>query len=248
LSLLSYSRSLNRKLVIEQKQKLYLEQQVRDKTESFKLQNVELAQANSQLEKAAITDKITGVKSRRYLDIYIEQTSQLMNQIHQNLLPVQRSILPRLYVLMVQVSELKEVSNSQLVNLTDLLLYSRNTNDLVIRWSDDTFAVIGYEKDNNANELAGRLANRFDSVFEADISINMAYSFYPFNTDAPLEFSWDQISVLIEQGLAFSAQSQDVAWIGLCSPKNSAVNYLSMVQHKDLAQLKESINVKVGRC
>ena len=45
------------------------------------------------------------------------------------------------------------ISNSQLINVTDLLLYSRNNDDLVIRWSHDTFAVIGYEKANNANEL-----------------------------------------------------------------------------------------------
>ena len=246
LLLLIYSRFLNRKLVIEQQQKIYLEQQVQEKTEKFKSKNLELAHANKQLEKAAIVDKVTGVKSRRYLDIYIEQTSQLMNQMYQNLLPVQRDMLPRLYILMVQVSDSPAVSNSQLINLTDLLLYTRNNDDLVIRWSEDTFAIIGYEKDNNASELASRLSGRFTGVLGNEIAINMAYAFYPFSRENPLDLNWDQISVLIEQALGFANDDQQLSWLGLCGPKSPSFEYLTMMQQKNLACLKEHVDVKSG--
>lgn len=244
--LLVYSRLLNRKLVIEQQQKLYLEQQVREKTDKFKSQNLELEQANKQLEKATIVDKVTGVKSRRYLDIYIEQTSQLMNQMHQNLLPVQREMLPRLYILMVQVSDYSASSNSQLINLTDLLLYTRNKDDLVVRWSDDTFAIIGYEKDNNASELALRLSGRFSGVVGGETAMNMAYAFYPFNRENPLGLNWDQISVLVEQALGFTQQDEQLAWLGLCGPKSTTFDYLTLMQQKSLSSLKEHVNVKSG--
>ncbi len=244
--LLVYSRFLNRKLVIEQQQKLHLEQQVQEKTDKFKSQNLELAQANKQLEKAAIIDKVTGVKSRRYLDIYIEQTSQLMNQMHQSLLPVQREMLPRLYILMVQVSDYSASSNSQLINLTDLLLYTRNKDDLVVRWSDDTFAIIGYEKDNNASELASRLSGRFSGVVGGETAMNMAYAFYPFNHENTLGLSWDQISVLVEQALGFTQQDEQLAWLGLCGPKSTTFDYLTLMQQKSLSSLKEHVNVKSG--
>ena len=244
--LLVYSRLLNRKLVIEQQQKLYLEQQVREKTDKFKSQNLELEQANKQLEKATIVDKVTGVKSRRYLDIYIEQTSQLMNQMHQSLLPVQREMLPRLYILMVQVSDYSASSNSQLINLTDLLLYTRNKDDLVVRWSDDTFAIIGYEKDNNASELASRLSGRFSGVVGGETAMNMAYAFYPFNRENPLGLNWDQISVLVEQALGFTQQDEQLAWLGLCGPKSTTFDYLTLMQQKSLSSLKEHVNVKSG--
>ncbi len=246
LSLLFYSRLLNRKLVIEQQQKLYLEQQVHEKTEKFKSKNLELAQANKQLEKAAIVDKVTGVKSRRYLDIYIEQTSQLMNQMHQNLLPVQRDMLPRLYILMVQLKSYSEISNSQLINITDLLLYSRNNDDLVIRWSHDTFAVIGYEKGNNANELAARLAARLKSEIDDSTSMNMAYSFFPFSRENPLDLTWDQISVLIEQALTFTDTDPQLAWLGLCGPKSARFDYLQLMQKRSLVNLKEQVITKSG--
>ncbi|WP_233144086.1 two-component regulator propeller domain-containing protein [Colwellia chukchiensis] len=245
-TILIYSRFLNRKLILEQQQKLYLAQQVKEKTDKFKTQNLALAQANKQLEKAAIVDKVTGVKSRRYLDIYIEQTSQLMKQMHQNLLPVQRDLLPRLYILMVKVSDFAEFSDSQLINLTDLLLYTRNSDDLVIRWSDDTFAIIGYEKDNNASELATRLATRFAGLVTDLKTINMAYAYFPFSRDNPLGLNWDQISVLIEQALAFAEQDPQLAWLGLCGPKSTSFDYLALMQANSLSSVKAQLVVKSG--
>ncbi|MFB0999513.1 MAG: diguanylate cyclase, partial [Colwellia sp.] len=178
------------------------------------------------------------------LDIYIEQTSQLMNQIHQNILPVQRSTLPRLYVLMVQVSDLTSVNNSQLINITDLLLFSRNTDDLVVRWSDDTFAVIGYEKDNNASELASRLATKFEKQFDKIITMNIAYSFYPFNREQPMDISWDQVSVMIELGLKLVSEDNAMAWLGLCEPKIQPFSYLDVIQTTNLAGLKHNVQIK----
>lgn len=245
LLLLFYSRVLNRKLAIEQQQKQELECQVQEKTQKFRTQNIELAQANKQLEAAATIDKLTGVKSRRYLDIYIEQTSQLMNQMHQNLPTVQRNTLPRLYILMIQISDLVKVTDSQIVNLSDLLLYTRNNDDLVVRWSENTFAVIGYENDNNANELVSRLSRRFNDIID-NASIALAYSYYPFSRENPLELTWDQISVLLEQSLTFVLDSKELAWLGLCGPKETHTDYLYLIQNRTLSTLKEQVIVKSG--
>ncbi|KGJ86879.1 ligand-binding sensor domain-containing protein [Colwellia psychrerythraea] len=245
LLLLTYSRLLNRKLLIEQQQKASLKQQVRDKTQEFHLKNVELEQANQQLEDAATIDKVTGVKSRRYLDIYIEQASQLMSQIHENILPVQRSLLPRLYLVMIKLDNIKQVTNSQLVNLTDLLLYSRNNEDLVIRWADDTFVIIGYEKDDNTRELVTRLTGRFAQVLDHNIKADMSYSFYPFNYEQPMALSWDQVSVITEHALKV-ARDNNINWLGLYSPKVQPFNYLDVIQQNDISELSQLVKIKQG--
>lgn len=243
--LLTYSRFLNRKLLIEQQQKANLKQQVRDKTQEFHLKNVELEQANQQLEDAATVDKVTGVKSRRYLDIYIEQASQLMSQIHDNILPVQRSLLPRLYLVMIKLDNIKQVTNSQLVNLTDLLLYSRNNEDLVIRWADDTFVIIGYEKDDNTRELVTRLTDRFAQVLGDNIKADMSYSFYPFNYEQPMALSWDQVSVITEHALKI-ARDNSMNWLGLYSPKVQPFDYLDVIQQDDIGELSQLVKIKQG--
>ncbi|QOL25956.1 diguanylate cyclase [Thalassotalea sp. LPB0316] len=242
--LLSYSRFLNRKLLIEQEQKAYLKQQVQEKTQEFMSKNVELEQANQLLEEAATTDKVTGVKSRRYLDIYIEQATQLMSQIHENLLPVQRHLLPRLYLLMVKVSG-ESVSNSQLVNLSDFLLYSRNNDDLVIRWSEDAFVIIGFEKENNARELAERLTTRCEQAIGKNLKADVAFSFYPFNFEQPMALSWDHVSAMTEHALVLS-QKENGAWLGLYSPKVQPFNYLDVIQQPSIAELANVVNLKQG--
>lgn len=241
--LLAYSRFLNRKLLIEQQQKVYLKQQVQEKTQEFHLKNIELEQANLQLEDAATIDKVTGVKSRRYLDIYIEQASQLMTQIHENILPVQRNVLPRLYLVMIKIENVSNVSNSQLINLTDLLMYSRNSDDLIIRWAQDVFAVIGYEKDDNARELAKRLSTRFPQVLGQDTKTKLAYSFYPFNFEQPMALSWDQVSVLTEHALKIASNNK-LEWVGLYAPKNQPFNYLEVIQNSNLDELHQLVKLK----
>lgn len=244
LALLGYSRIVNRKLQIEQQQKTDLKQQVKEQTKEFQLKNVELENANKQLENAATTDKLTGVRSRRYLDIYIEQATQLMSQIHVNLLPVQRNILPRLYFLMVRISDVNNISKSQLVNLTDLLLYSRNDDDLVIRWSEDTFGVIGYEKDDNARELATRLVGRCKQIFEDNVNVDMAYCFYPFNFEQPMALSWDQVSVLTEFGLNRVRDEQHLDWLGLYAPIEQPFDYLEALKLKNLDELSQYVKIR----
>jgi len=245
LLLLTYSRFLNRKLLIEQQQKENLRLQVKEKTQEFHLKNVELEQANQQLEDAATVDKITGVKSRRYLDIYIEQATQLMSQIHENILPVQRSLLPRLYLVMIKLDNIEKVTNSQLVNMTDLLLYSRNNDDLVIRWADDSFVIIGYEKDDNTRELVTRLTDRFAQVLGHSIKADMAYSFYPFNFEQPMALSWDQVSVITEHALNL-ARNNNMSWLGLYAPKVQPFNYLDVIQQQDIDELSKLVKLKQG--
>lgn len=248
ISLLSYSRFLNRKLLVEQQQKEYLKQQVKEKTQEFMSKNVELEQANQLLEDAATIDKVTGVKSRRYLDIYIEQATQLMSQIHENLLPVQRHILPRLYLLMVKVSSKSsdsEITNSQLVNLSDFLLYSRHNDDLVIRWADDTFVIIGFEKENNARELAERLTIRCEQVIGKELRADVAFSFYPFNFEQPMALSWDQVSAMTEHALVLSNKEQS-QWLGLYGPKVQPFNYLDVIKQDSTKELFNIVSVKQG--
>lgn len=243
--LLIYSRFLNRKLVIEQQQQIHLKQQIEEKTKDYFQKNIELKQANKQLENAATVDKVTGVKSRRYLDIYIEQASQLMSQIHENILPVQRNILPRLYLMMVKIEGISQVTNSQLIDLTDLLLYSSNKDDLIIRWSEDVFAVIGYEKDDNVRELASRLVKRFPQVFGDTAKTGMAYAFYPFNFEQPMALSWDQVSVITEHALKV-ARNNNMDWLGVYAPKVQPFSYLDVIQQENVGELSKLVKLKNG--
>jgi hypothetical protein len=127
-----------------------------------------------------------------------------------------------------------------------LLLYSRNNDDLVIRWSDDTFAVIGYEKEKNARELANRLSNRFGDIFDQSTRVDMAYSFYPFNFEQPMALSWDQVSVITELALKLVGENDDLQWLGLHAPKVQPFEYLEALKMTDLPSLNQLVATKQG--
>ena len=243
-ALLAYSRSVSRKLIAEQQQRISLKQQVLEKTQDFQQKNVELERANELLEKAATVDKLTGVKSRRYLDIYIEQASRLMAQIHQNIASVDKYTLPRLYIMMVSVADTDSATNTQLLNLTDILLYSRNDDDLVIRWSDNTFAIIGYEKEDNARQLAINLNNRIPQAFEAADKVKMAYTFYPFNREQPMELSWDSVSVIAEFALGLVKSDANTNWLGIYQPVVQPFNYNELIQIGSITDLHQLVKAK----
>ena len=169
-----------------------------------------------------------------------------MMQIHQNIQPIQRNVLPRLYILMIKITSKTTIIDSQLIALSEVLLYCRNQDDIVIRWSNDTFAIVGYEKDDNVRELTQRIITRLQESFKDIINSNIAYSFYPFDREQPMKLSWDQISVMVEQSLNLLGNNKSYQWIGLYQPKEQPFNYLDFLQIKTITELEKLILIKQG--
>ncbi|WP_343229206.1 two-component regulator propeller domain-containing protein [Psychrobium sp. MM17-31] len=239
--LLSYTRFINRKVQIEQQKKQELALLVKEKTEKFVQKNDELAAANKQLEALSTIDEKTGLYSRTYLDIYIEQSTKLLAQFHRNILPIQRQLLPRLYTVMVK---LKPEHSAQLLAVSELLSYSRNTDDLLVKWSQDSFIIIGYEKDDNARELAQRLSQRLNELFSNSTTPAVSYTFYPFDVENPIALNWDQINVLTELAGDIVDGDLELSWLGLYSPKSQPFDYLRLLQSKDKQALFDAVRCK----
>lgn len=245
LLFLLYARAVNRKLFWEQQQRQILKQQVQEKTQEFQLQNQELANANQLLEKAATTDRQTGAKSRRYLDIYIEQASRLMSQIHHTLAPVDKYRLPRLYIMMIRVKHHEKASASNVLSVNDLLQYSRNDDDLVVRWSEDTFAIIGYEKDDQARLLATKLSQQVESTLGESVQVNISYALFPFDIEHTMDWSWDQVSVITEYGLQLGEQ-ESLAWLGVYKVIEHPLNSSQLLACGSLGALQKVAKIKYG--
>jgi len=245
LALLLYSRYVNSKLVTERNLQLSLKKQIEDKTRRYLDKNQELEQANKQLEKLSIIDNTTGLRSRRYLDIYIEQAVSLMHQMHQNIAPAERASLPRLFLLLVQVPKVESLNSTQLLNLTDLLKYSSNPDDLIVRWSEDCFAVIGYEKDNAAKYLASKLRERFKQVMVARGDIRIAYSYYPFSIEQPLEYSWEHVSSFIEHVFTLTKADTDFELAAINGLQDLQVSYTQIASSKSIAEMKKLLKIEM---
>lgn len=245
ICLLLYSRTVNKKLFWEQQQRQILKQQVQEKTKEFQEQNEALAQANQKLEKAATTDRQTGAKSRRYLDIYIEQASRLMSQIHHTLAPVDKYRLPRLYIMMIRLKQEGEVRSSDILSVNDLLQYSRNNDDLVVRWSEDTFAIIGYEKDDQARLLATKLSQQVNQTLGGKVEINIGYALFPFDIENTMDWSWDQVSVITEYCVQLG-EKESLAWLGVYKIKEHPLTSAQLLACESLTSLQKLASINYG--
>jgi GGDEF domain-containing protein len=147
---------------------------------------------------------------------------------------------------MVQIRSKKPINDSQLIALSEVLLYCRNQDDIVIRWSNDTFAIVGYEKDDNVRELTQYIINRLQESFKDIINSNIAYSFYPFDREQPMKLSWDQISVMVEQSLNLLGNEKYYQWVGLYQPQERPFNYLEFLKINKITELEKLILIKQG--
>lgn len=235
-TMLMYSRHVNQKLQVEQKRQKELAKQVEEKTREFVEKNEQLEVANSQLEQLAIKDKLTNVKSRRYLDIYIEQASLLLLQIHNNLMPVHRGLLPRLYVVMVDLSSTNGIKPHQLLDCVELLKYTRNKDDVVVRLSEQTFALIGSENENKVAELSERISRRATEI-DTNLSVKVAYGFFPFDIEEPEVLEWDKVNVILEHVLKLLHNQHTYSWVGVLGYKSQAPSVIKVLKSTSLEQL-----------
>lgn len=242
IAILSYIRTVNRKIAIEQQRQQELARQVEEKTQEFVEKNEQLELANAQLEELAIKDNLTNAKSRRYLDIYMEQASQLLTQIHNNLLPIHRTVLPRLYVVMVQLSSEKEIKAHHLLDCVELLKYTRNKDDVVVRLSDHSFALIGSENEQKAIELCERIANRSSEIAQ-DLTINLAFGFFPFDIENPTVLAWDEVNVIIEHALKLLSKRSKNYWLGVTGYKSDKFSLVKILQCQTLEALEQELKI-----
>ncbi len=243
LSLLFYSRFMTRKLISEQEQRAQLKKEVLEKTQEFKNQNIQLIKLNQELESSAIIDKLTSVKSRRYLDIYIEQTSRLMTQIHHNISQSPNALLPRLYLILIKVAQKPDLTDKTLINVAEFLQYKCDQDDLVVRWSHNVFAVIGSEKDKNVSMFASSLAGEKDNIALNQCTLTIGYSFFPFDLERPQSLNWDQTSIIAEIALNNASQQN---WLGIYQPCEYPFDFNQLLQEKELTQIKSLVTVKYG--
>ncbi|MBU3021542.1 diguanylate cyclase [Aestuariibacter sp. A3R04] len=116
-----------------------LERMVDERTVELDNANRKLEEANRRLETASMTDALTGLKNRHYLDVYIENI----------IARTQRSQLG-LYYIILDIDDFKilndemghAVGDEILVHFSHLLTKATRSTDHVIRWGGEEFLVL----------------------------------------------------------------------------------------------------------
>jgi len=234
-----------------------LEQKVIKRTSELELANKKLASANQQLEESSLTDQLTGLKNRRFIQQNIHNDIALvLRKYKDNKIINDRDLI----FFIVDLDHFKNVNDlyghsagDEVLNqVYHLLKQVFREADYFVRWGGEEFLIIArFINREKAPLLAERLRAVFQS-YEFNIkqdqtiknTCSIGFACYPFLKDTPDLLSWENTLDLADYCLYAAKNSNRNAWVGIenidCSTTDIYNNVISNTE-----QLIKSNHIKV---
>ena len=217
-----------------------LEAQVTERTSELASRNAELSTLNQELStlndklsEASVTDSLTGLRNRRFVDQFIATEVSGVDRRRQEVSPDsdnQRDSSQMLYFMMIDLDGFKTINDTfghqagdrVLVQVKDVLVACCRTSDALIRWGGDEFMVIGHVADFEgvqvlAERIRDTIARRPFHVGNGNIgriSASIGMAPYPFSkTGEPI--SWEVVANVADQAAYLAKQNGRNAWVSI---------------------------------
>ena len=198
----------------------------------------ELAAANQQLTELTVTDPLTGLRNRRWLDLALPQSVKQVERAWRDRHDGRRARNIDLVFLMVDLDHFKQVNDTHghaagdrvLLQMRDILVSVCRSSDTAARWGGEEFLVIARDTDRTeARTLAERIraavrAHRFDlgdGVF-LEKSCSIGFCAFPFVPDH-FELGWEEVLKLADACLYAAKRGGRDCWVGLSATGDAAL-------------------------
>ena len=238
--------------VMQRRHNSYLEQEVNARTAELKQKNIELERAYEQLEAISLTDKLTGLHNRRFLESHIEADLEQYRRIMQSWQSgkTARPDNAELALFIIDLDHFKalndtyghDVGDMVLKQMRGLLQQVFRQSDYLVRWGGEEFVVVA--RDVNRAELpllAQRLTN---TVQQAEIDItthtplritcSVGYCCYPLPF-ADSTQHWSLLLKLADICLYAAKNSGRNGWVGLEYIAPEALQHDEAISANDVA-------------
>jgi len=194
----------------------------------------ELEVSRQQLEQQSLTDHLTGLRNRRYLNLCIDEDIAQVNRAYQvlNTKDINRALLNiDIIFMMVDIDYFKLVNDEfghaagdlVLTDTTKILKEAVRETDTIIRWGGEEFLIVARNANYlEAEVLAERIRTRIaehdfvlpdGKVLHKTCSIGLTtYPFIPTSVEA---FTWEQVVDIADQCLYAAKRGGRNAWVGL---------------------------------
>lgn len=219
VSFLVYSR------VLQSRYTRRLESDVKARTQ-------ELQQANQELEALSLTDKLTGLKNRRFFEAQIEKDMQTAQRQHQDNLHHAGEILnkAKLAVFIIDLDHFKQVNDSYGHAVGDAVL--RHTShrlqqvfrdsDILVRWGGEEFvAAARFIDKEEAPLLAARITDALHAVptriNEEDVVVTCSIGFvcFPLSSSASDDYTISDLFSIADSCLYAAKNNGRDTWVGV---------------------------------
>ncbi len=195
---------------------------------------IELAIANADLERLSITDPLTGLKNRRYVEFSISEDLARARRSLQYTPGEWRNTVERtanIGFLLIDLDHFKLVNDHYghpagdrvLRQMSEVLSSVIRESDTTVRWGGEEFLIIARSpRGNDTASLAERIRKRVEcapfSVNDGQtikLTCSLGFSSWPFFSSEPDAISWEDVLELADRCLYLAKKSGRNAWIGI---------------------------------
>ncbi len=213
-----------------------LERQVKLRTLELAERNQELEKLTAQLEKASVTDPLTGLHNRRYLHQYMDSEIAALYRYDQDH-PAESGtspavdLSPGLSFMMIDLDGFKPINDTYghhagdlaLMQVRDILQDCCRKSDTIVRWGGDEFFIVGrhasrFGAERYAERIRAELAKHQFQVgagHVARLSGSIGVTMYPFAPHKQQQLSWEQVTTIADQAAYLAKENGRNAWVGL---------------------------------
>jgi len=229
----------------------------------LKVAQEELEEAYKKLEAASLTDPLTELNNRRFLNQSIEGDIAIVERNYQNWFNNQLYTdlkLPYPYeqdlmFMMLDIDYFKIVNDTYGHSAGDKLLHQLGQllknilreSDYLIRWGGEEFLiVVRYCNREEVTDLAERIRQKVaENIFDLGndqhihktCSIGMAA--FPFCRSAPSTITWEQVIDTADKALYLAKDKGRNCWVNIVSNDNQSAGLLNPAVGENLATLVE---------
>jgi diguanylate cyclase (GGDEF)-like protein len=217
-------------------QRVQLEKEVQVRTEELEARNRELEKLNDQLAEASITDSLTGLRNRRYVDQFIAtelarfERSQTETALAGS--DGREELLGRtMFFMMIDLDGFKQINDRfghhagdlALIQVTETLQSCCRASDTIVRWGGDEFMVIGvasgiFQAKVLAERIREAVAEQRYDVGEGRsgrLSASIGIAPYPLIERRYGFCSWELVSAVADQAAYLAKANGRNGWVCL---------------------------------
>jgi diguanylate cyclase (GGDEF)-like protein len=206
-----------------------LERVVQERTKALAEKNQEMEVAYTRIEEASLTDPLTGLRNRRFLEQGIESDLELAARRHEE--GHAEGGEADLVFLLLDLDHFKSVNDTYghaagdavLIQTASLLRSVCRASDHVVRWGGEEFLVVARFCDRiSAPDLAEKVRAaiaahgfRLEDGTTLQRSCSIGFASYPFASANPRAVGWQEIVEIADLGLYAAKRNGRNRWVGV---------------------------------
>jgi diguanylate cyclase (GGDEF)-like protein len=250
-------------------------QQHRFRKQAHQLENLvsartlELAMANADLERLSVTDPLTGMKNRRFVEFSIVEDLARVRRSYEFIQGEWRSITEEsscINFLLIDIDHFKGVNDQYghpagdqvLRQMGSLFSSMVRESDTIVRWGGEEFLIIARNpKGNDLSIMAERILKKVESTpfavndqMAISLTCSIGFSSWPFFKTDPDAIGWEDVIGIADHGLYMSKKCGRNTWFGIFSQADyrgkipaTLINDLAMAEKQGIIRIQTPVSL-----